>query len=207
MTEQFVVSGVSFWPTRFPLSKVVVLLAMNPGIIQISGVPKLAHKKLMWRPFIGRTRPFFCNFCPHASAAREMHVGVRHMNKGDHDGPDTFDQTRPAKGHRARRAPEVAQAKKATVNLPKSSPKAGSCSTLLSAAAVKTDGGERCALLLGRLMDEVRGMTMMSLSAEVSDDRAHAALGMLSQFDSGAGDLEYSLREVEAHLARDRRCW
>ena len=51
----------------------------------------------------------------------------------------------------------------------------------LSAAAVKPM--EACALLLGRLMDEVRGMTMMSLSAE-GRMIVLAALRMLSQFDS-----------------------
>jgi hypothetical protein len=66
------------------------------------------------------------------------------------------------------------------VNLLKSSPSGQLFD--LSAAAVKPM--EACALLLGRLMDEVRGMTMMSLSAEGQDDRARRAQDVLSQFDS-----------------------
>jgi hypothetical protein len=65
------------------------------------------------------------------------------------------------------------------VNLLKSSPSGQLFD--LSAAAVKPM--EACALLLGRLMDEVRGMTMMSLSAE-GRMIVLAALRMLSQFDS-----------------------
>jgi hypothetical protein len=65
------------------------------------------------------------------------------------------------------------------VNLLKSSPSGQLFD--LSAAAGKPM--EACALLLGRLMDEVRGMTMMSLSAE-GRMIVLAALRMLSQFDS-----------------------
>ena len=62
------------------------------------------------------------------------------------------------------------------------------------AAAVKPM--EDCALLLGRLVDEVRGLTLMPLTAE-GREIATAALRMLSQFDRVRTDLEYRLREIE----------
>jgi hypothetical protein len=62
------------------------------------------------------------------------------------------------------------------------------------AAAVKPM--ESCALLLGRLIDEVRAMTMLPLTAE-GRSIATAALKMLSQFDRVRVDLEYRLREIE----------
>jgi hypothetical protein len=52
-----------------------------------------------------------------------------------------------------------------------------------SAAAIKPM--EACALLLGRLIDEARAMTMLPLSAE-NREIVIAALRMLSQFDSVA---------------------
>ena len=62
------------------------------------------------------------------------------------------------------------------------------------AAAVKPM--ESCALLLGRLIDEVRAMTMLPLSAE-GREIAIAALRRLSQFDRVRVDLEYRLGEIE----------
>lgn len=62
------------------------------------------------------------------------------------------------------------------------------------AAAVKPM--ESCALLLGRLIDECRSITLLPLTAE-GRELAVAALKMLSQFDRVRVDLEYRLREVE----------
>ena len=55
---------------------------------------------------------------------------------------------------------------------------------------------ESCALLLGRLIDEVREITLLPLTAE-GRELAIAAIKMLSQFDRVRVDLEYRLREIE----------
>lgn len=55
---------------------------------------------------------------------------------------------------------------------------------------------ESCALLLGRLIDECRAITLLPLTAE-GRELAVAALKMLSQFDRVRVDLEYRLREIE----------
>jgi hypothetical protein len=64
----------------------------------------------------------------------------------------------------------------------------------LSAAAIKPL--EACGLLFGGLVDEVRAITMLPLSA---DGRVIvlAALKMLSRFDSVRADLEFRLRELK----------
>jgi hypothetical protein len=62
------------------------------------------------------------------------------------------------------------------------------------AAAVKPM--ESCPLLLGRLIDEVREITLLPLTAE-GRELAIAAIKMLSQFDRVRVDLEYRLREIE----------
>lgn len=62
------------------------------------------------------------------------------------------------------------------------------------AAAVKPM--EACALLLGRLIDEVREITLLPRTAE-GRELAIAAIRMLSQFDRVRVDLEYRLREIE----------
>lgn len=62
------------------------------------------------------------------------------------------------------------------------------------AAAVKPM--EACALLLGQLIDQVRAMTMLPLSAE-GRVIVLAALRTFSQFDSVRADLEYSLGEMK----------
>lgn len=63
-----------------------------------------------------------------------------------------------------------------------------------SAAAVKPM--EACALLLGQLIDQVREMTLLPLTAE-GRELAIAAIKMLSQFARVRVDLEYRLREIE----------
>jgi hypothetical protein len=62
------------------------------------------------------------------------------------------------------------------------------------AAAVKPM--ESCALLLGRLIDECRSITLLPLTAE-GREIAVAALKMLSLFGRVRVDLEYRLREIE----------
>jgi hypothetical protein len=62
------------------------------------------------------------------------------------------------------------------------------------AAAVKPM--EDCALLLGRLIDECREITMLPLTAE-NRELVLAALKTLARFDSVRADLEYRLREIE----------
>jgi hypothetical protein len=55
---------------------------------------------------------------------------------------------------------------------------------------------ESCALLLGRLIDECRSITLLPLTAE-GRELAVAALRMLSAFDRVRVDLEYRLGEIE----------
>ena len=62
-----------------------------------------------------------------------------------------------------------------------------------SAAAVKPM--EACALLLGQLIDQVRAMTMMSLSAEARET-AIAAFRRCRKFDSMRVNLESALVEL-----------
>jgi hypothetical protein len=83
------------------------------------------------------------------------------------------------------------------LNLLKSKSPAGELFDL-SAAAIKPL--EACALLIGGLVDEIRRMTVMPLTAE-GREIATAAFRMLRKFDSVRADLEFSLNE----LRRDRR--
>ena len=62
-----------------------------------------------------------------------------------------------------------------------------------SAAAIKPM--EACALLLGRLIDEARAMTMLPLSAE-NREIVIAAADVVAVRQRRA-DLEYRLREIE----------
>jgi hypothetical protein len=75
-------------------------------------------------------------------------------------------------------------------------PKPSPAGELFATSAAATRSIEACALLLGRLIDEIREITMLRTMSAEACERAIAAFRLCSKFDSMRVDLESSLNEM-----------